>query len=172
MTKAFALDIDGVLLKGSRVIPSARKALNLLNKYSIPWIVLTNGGGTSEKHRVSELSRKLGVKIETNRFLQSHTPYRDLVNNKNRILAIGGKQSAVRDVALEYGFPDVVTPQQLAAADPMMLAFPSLTSTMAGYNRMLDGRIDLAVPFDAIFVFHDSYDFSADIQLAIDMLLS
>lgn len=172
MTKAFVFDIDGVLLKGSKVLPGAAKALNLLNKYRIPWIVLTNGGGTLEKDRVAELSRRIEVPIKVEQFLQSHTPYKQFTGNHRRILAIGGKQASVREVALSYGFKDVITTQQIVAANPVIQAFPNLTATMAGYNRMLDGRVDITKKFDGIFTFHDSYDFSTDAQVVVDLLVS
>lgn len=38
----FVFDIDGVLLRGKKPIPSARAALDLLNDHSIPYIFLTN----------------------------------------------------------------------------------------------------------------------------------
>lgn len=172
MTKAFVFDIDGVLLKGSKVLPGAARALRLLRQNHIPWIVLTNGGGTSETDRVAELSQKLEIPVHEDQFLQSHTPYKQFVKNHNRILAIGGKQNSVRRLALGYGFQDVVTTQQIVAAQPIIQAFPSLTTTMAGYNRMLDGNIDLDRKFDAIFSFHDTYDFSTDAQIVVDLLLS
>ena len=63
-------DIDGVLIRGSQVIPQAKPALQALNKHQIPWILLTNGGGKSELDRVTDLSKRLEVPISEDKFVQ------------------------------------------------------------------------------------------------------
>lgn len=40
---AFAFDIDGVLKKGSTILPQARRALRLLEEEKVPFVLLTNG---------------------------------------------------------------------------------------------------------------------------------
>lgn len=60
---ALAFDIDGVLMLGSDAIPAGAKALQLLEKRKIPYILLTNGGGKWEHDRVAELSDRLGVNV-------------------------------------------------------------------------------------------------------------
>lgn len=171
MTKGFAFDIDGVLLRGGTVLPGARKALELLNTKRIPWIVLTNGGGKLEKDRVAELSQKLSVRISERCFLQSHTPFRDFVGKTDRILAVGGRQDCVKAIAQNYGFKEVVIPREIGEAVPEISPFPSWTSTLAGHKPLAQ-KLDVSKPFDAIFVFHDTYDMSFDSQIIIDLLLS
>lgn len=60
---ALAFDIDGVLMLGTNAIPAGAKALQLLEKRKIPYILLTNGGGKWEPDRVAELSDRLGVNV-------------------------------------------------------------------------------------------------------------
>jgi ribonucleotide monophosphatase NagD (HAD superfamily) len=60
---ALAFDIDGVLMLGTDAIPAGAKALQLLEKRKIPYILLTNGGGKWEPDRVAELSDRLGVNV-------------------------------------------------------------------------------------------------------------
>lgn len=38
-----ALDIDGVLLRGSKIIPRARDAMKLIHDHEIPHVFMTNG---------------------------------------------------------------------------------------------------------------------------------
>jgi len=167
--RAFAFDIDGVLLRGGRLLPGATKTLEKLNSRRVPWIVLTNGGGTLERDRCAELSERLGVKVDERQFLQSHTPFRDFVGANNRVLAIGGKQDSVRTVAETYGFKDVVMTRDITGSVPDVFPFRGLT----GLDARTDSRkIDPKKSFDAIFVFHDSYDISTDSQIVIDLLLS
>ncbi|KAL8692926.1 MAG: hypothetical protein Q9224_003860, partial [Gallowayella concinna] len=77
---AFAFDIDGVLLRSSNPLPRASQTLKLLQRLRIPFILLTNGGGKHEKERVAELSRLLAVPISPSMFIQSHTPFADLIH--------------------------------------------------------------------------------------------
>jgi ribonucleotide monophosphatase NagD (HAD superfamily) len=71
------ITIDGVLLRGSRVIPQARSALEKLRKRfqrkvfiehhiifrNIPFIFLTNGGGMLENEKAEDLEKKLEIKV-------------------------------------------------------------------------------------------------------------
>jgi ribonucleotide monophosphatase NagD (HAD superfamily) len=99
--------IDGVLLRSSGTIPGAAKALAFLHKNKIPYILLTNGGGKHEEARVQELSKKLGVPITEQNFVQSHTPFKNLVEGSatsealkdKTILVTGGDGDKCRKVA-------------------------------------------------------------------------
>lgn len=103
----FLNSIDGVLLRSSSPIPGASDALAYLYKHKIPFILLTNGGGKHESARVAELSKKLGVPLTEENFVQSHTPFRQLVEGSNEIqsledktiLVTGGDGDKCRQVA-------------------------------------------------------------------------
>jgi ribonucleotide monophosphatase NagD (HAD superfamily) len=60
---AFAFDIDGVLMLGSKAIAAGARALKTLEEKKIPYILLTNGGGKYEPDRVAELSHALGANV-------------------------------------------------------------------------------------------------------------
>jgi ribonucleotide monophosphatase NagD (HAD superfamily) len=68
---------------------------------------LTNGGGKHESTRVEELTKKLGVPLTEENFVQSHTPFKQLVDGsptlkslKNQtILVTGGDGDKCRKVA-------------------------------------------------------------------------
>lgn len=68
------------MLHVSKPIPGATEVLNFLNEYNIPFILLTNGGGKHETERVQDLASKLGVQLSTDNFVQSHTPFRELLD--------------------------------------------------------------------------------------------
>jgi HAD superfamily hydrolase (TIGR01450 family) len=99
--------IDGVLLRSSGIIPGAAQALALLHNNNIPFILLTNGGGKHESARVAELSKKLGVPLTEENFVQSHTPFKQLVDGDETIeslkdktiLVTGGDSDKCRKVA-------------------------------------------------------------------------
>ncbi|CAG8682074.1 11585_t:CDS:2, partial [Scutellospora calospora] len=59
------IDIDGVLIKGTTVVPETKSALQFLDgknklKKKIPFVLLTNGGGVTESRKAEELSEMLG----------------------------------------------------------------------------------------------------------------
>jgi ribonucleotide monophosphatase NagD (HAD superfamily) len=100
--------IDGVLLRSSRALPRAHQSLAFLQRNRIPFILLTNGGGKHEKDRVSELSHRLDVPLDTSMFVQSHTPFAELVQSTDDgreamkdkcILVVGGEGDNCRQVA-------------------------------------------------------------------------
>lgn len=102
--------IDGVLLKSSDPIPGASDALRYLDEHKIPFILLTNGGGKHESARVLELSKKLNFPLTEENFVQSHTPFKMLVEGTDEdpglrdktVLVTGGDGDKCRTVAEMY----------------------------------------------------------------------
>ncbi|KAL1884216.1 hypothetical protein VTK73DRAFT_5352 [Phialemonium thermophilum] len=188
---AFAFDIDGVLLHVAKPIPGASETLRFLNEHHIPFILLTNGGGKHESERVRDLSEKLGVPLTTDNFVQSHTPFRELVDGPDglrdkTILVTGGDADKCRAIAEGYGFRNVVTPADILVAEPAVFPFdPLLESVYASTSRPLPHPVyrpsalssstsasSTSLTIDAIFVFNDPRDWAVDIQIITDLLLS
>ncbi|KAK3956277.1 HAD-like domain-containing protein [Pseudoneurospora amorphoporcata] len=184
---AFAFDIDGVLLHVATPIPGAPEALKFLNENNIPFILLTNGGGKHETERVKDLSQKLGIELTTDNFVQSHTPFRQLVEGPNSlrektILVTGANAEKCRLIAEAYGFRNVVTPADILKAHPEVFPFdPLLDTVYTATARPLPKPVFTpgsgmnlkdALKIDAMFVFNDPRDWAYDIQLITDLLLS
>ena len=98
--------IDGVLLRSSKTTARAHRTLNYLQSHYIPFILLTNGGGTTEEKRVKDLSRMLNVQLNTSMFVQSHTPFAELAKGEGKenlkeknVLVVGGEGDNCRQVA-------------------------------------------------------------------------
>ncbi|KAI2470119.1 putative HAD superfamily hydrolase [Annulohypoxylon bovei var. microspora] len=176
---AFAFDIDGVLLHVAKPIPGATEALKYLHRHNIPFILLTNGGGKHETERVKDLSQRLGVELTTDNFVQSHTPFQELVHHGHHnaaglrdknILVTGSDAAKCRAIAEAYGFQHVITPADILAAQPHIWPFEPLTRELyAATARPLPSPNPV---IDAIFVFNDPRDWALDIQLIADLLLS
>ncbi|KAI3327247.1 HAD-superfamily subfamily IIA hydrolase [Xylariaceae sp. AK1471] len=194
---AFAFDIDGVLLHVAKPIPGATETLKYLQRHSIPFILLTNGGGKHERERVQDLSERLGVPLSVDNFVQSHTPFQELVNASwsedvsdghtqkvlqngsgsgklgladRNILVTGSDAAKSRLIAEAYGFRSVITPADILAAHPTVFPFEPLLGThYAATARPLPS---LDPKIDAIFVFNDPRDWALDTQIIIDLLLS
>ncbi|KAK7972815.1 HAD-superfamily subfamily IIA hydrolase [Apiospora saccharicola] len=172
---AFAFDIDGVLLHVAKPIPGATETLRYLQEHQIPFILLTNGGGKHEKDRVADLSSKLNVELSTDNFVQSHTPFQELVHgpeglqDKN-ILITGSDADKSRKIAETYGFKNVITPADILMAHPEIWPFePLMKERYAATARPLPSP---KPKIDAMFVFNDPRDWALDIQIISDLLMS
>ncbi|CCF59455.1 hypothetical protein KAFR_0H00460 [Kazachstania africana CBS 2517] len=165
----FVFDIDGVLLRGKNPIPSASKALSLLNDIKIPYILLTNGGGKLETERAKALSRTLNVEISPLQIVQCHTPFKTLANKFDRVLAVG--TPSVREVAEAYGFKDVVHQYDIVRYNKNITPFSALSrEQLMQYSKEIS-NLDTK-RFDAILVFNDPLNWAADIQIMCDLLNS
>ncbi|KAL2913820.1 hypothetical protein HK105_206699 [Polyrhizophydium stewartii] len=189
----FAFDIDGVLLKGRKVLHQATRSLSLLNDKKVPYILLTNGGGVTEARKAEDLSAKLGVSIRPEQVVLSHSPMRELAARyADKLVLVVGSDSC-KDVALSYGFTRPVLPAEVFAWNPAMWPFKSSEGIQArplGRRSLLEDRMSCSLlthrrpplqpctidftrePISAVLVFNDSRDWGRDIQIIIDLMRS
>ncbi|KAL2066950.1 hypothetical protein VTL71DRAFT_1374 [Oculimacula yallundae] len=172
---AFAFDIDGVLVHGDRLIPEGKRALEILNGdnelgIKIPHIFLTNGSGKIEAKRCAQLSQILHNPVSTEQFIQSHTPMSALAEYYETVLVVGGENYQCREVAKQYGFKDIIVPNDIYASQstiaPLREHFTAeqrATSTPRDFSK---------VQINAILVFSDSRDYATDLQIIMDLLQS
>ncbi|KAI7830326.1 HAD-like domain-containing protein [Gamsiella multidivaricata] len=165
-------DIDGVLIKGKQVIPQTRRALELLWENNVPYIFLTNGGGVPESEKAEELSKKLGVPVNPDHLIVSHSPMRSLVPQykDSNILVVGGKGSSCKRVAESYGFRRVVTPEEVHAVHPSACPISFCEARPVPFNK--EYLQNVGMPVEAVMVFHDSVDWGRDLQICLDALAS
>lgn len=174
---AFALDIDGVLLQGSRVLPEAKRALALLENENnslgikIPYILMTNGGGIGEAERCAKLTQQLGVNIRPTQFLQSHTILKALSPKfaNDPVLVLGGKFDNVRRVAEGYGYRKAYTTADVLAWNPSLWPFHDLSPAELQITKVVDFS---KTRFSAVFVFHDPRNWALDVQILCDVINS
>ncbi len=163
LAKGVVLDIDGVLLRGSSLLPQARESLARLVHADVPFVLLTNGGGEPEAVKALSLSKLLGVCIHPEQLIISSTPLRAHCKAAGlldrRVLILGCKD--VLGVARSYGLHRAVSGAQLKADDKTRYPFHAVEPLSLGKDR--------EEPFGAVFVLHDPADM-ADFQLAIDVL--
>ncbi len=166
---AFAFDIDGVLIRGSKPLIEATKALNLLNQNDIPFILLTNGGGKLEIERTNELSKKLNIMISKDQIIQSHTPFKNLINNFKNVLIIGGtdENDKTRNVAKNYGFKNVIRTIDIIKNNSKIWPFHRFT-----FEQLNEIKFQEIPKIDCILVFNDSRDLGCDLQIILDLLIS
>ncbi|KAL5507090.1 hypothetical protein ACEPAH_6546 [Sanghuangporus vaninii] len=175
---AFAFDIDGVLIRGQQALPQAKRALKMLDGgnelgIKIPYILITNGGGTSETIRCQRLSNVLGVenKISTNQYMQAHTIYKTVAHEyaDKPVLVLGGRPGAIPRVAEEYGFRKAYSPLEIKNWNPSIWPFHDLTEEEKEFVNSRPG-FDPTTRFAAIFVFHDPRNWAFDAQISLDVV--
>lgn len=154
-----------------------------------------------ETQRVNELSKLLKVSLSLKNFVQSHTPFQQLVHGSGSteglenkvVLVVGGREDGCRKVAeryanmhvtlhiwvltdFRYGFKNVVTPGDIFTADTSIWPFcsPSKYKSLAKPlpTPMLKDNPEGSLKIDAILVFNDPRDWALDIQIILDLLLS
>ncbi|KAG6040400.1 hypothetical protein E4U41_000644 [Claviceps citrina] len=189
---AFAFDIDGVLYRGGQGIPGAREMLRSIRAKDIRYVFLTNGGGAHEDDKVASLTRRLGLSLDEDvirdRVILSHTPMRAWADEvkKQTVLITGHRPETARQIANEYGFSRAVTPADLIHDNHNLYPFDGLKDTLHSEFRPLpDGKSASAVtdPYstdvaphalkiDQILIWNDPRDWSLDIQVIHDLLVS
>jgi HAD superfamily hydrolase (TIGR01456 family) len=171
-----ALDIDGVLIRGSHLLPHARPALQMLFDSQIPTVFLTNGGGITEQQKAADLTKKIGFPISSQHLILSHTPFKQYVPRykESSVLIIGGNECL--KVANSYGFRNALTSSMLHSSFPDI--YP-LKSSQLSPQRILDSKQnpnprsldrDSLNTIEAAFVFAESCDWGLDIQILTDLL--
>ncbi|KAI0386592.1 HAD-superfamily hydrolase [Hypomontagnella monticulosa] len=172
---AFVFDIDGVLVKGRKPVPGARETIQLLQRLGIPFIFLTNGGGHTEAAHVAKLAMRIDVQLDAQQFVQSHTPFYDLVPKyeDETVLVLGGSGQQIRELAQAYGFRKVVTSSDLLAQFPHIHPFPEMTGAHhAEHARINDLTRVSGTRIAAILVWTSPRDWCLDLQVVMDLLLS
>lgn len=173
---ALAFDIDGVLVRGKIPIPSGKVALDLLKANNIPFIMLTNSGGHHEEIHSSRVGERVGTAIEEDQFVQSHTPFKLVIEHyKNQwVLVLGGSKDQIKDLAAAYGLnPDMIlTTSDVQKHYPLINPFPEVTlAHHSMYGKIRDGFTEKD-RIGALFVFSCPRDWCLDLQICLDLLLS
>ncbi|PTB76859.1 hypothetical protein M440DRAFT_19182 [Trichoderma longibrachiatum ATCC 18648] len=167
--------------------------LRKIRAHDVRYVFLTNGGGTHEDAKVKSLSKRLGLSededVIRNRVILSHTPMRgwdEQIKKNGTVLITGSHPEIARKVANEYGFARAVTPADIIAANDKVYPFDNLRESLHRESRPLpDGKVvsndidpyskDIpadALKIDQILVWNDPRDWSLDIQVIHDLLIS
>ncbi|KAI8114238.1 hypothetical protein M9434_002364 [Picochlorum sp. BPE23] len=170
----FCFDIDGVLTKGSRALPEAQRALEILHnsngKPRMPVAYLTNGGGVTEGDRSKQLASMFGIQIDPEQMILSHSPFRKLSSNfqSKPVLVVGRGDS--QHVARHYGYSHIISSKQLIERNPSCVPFMNAESMHADSEGVpLYGTEQN--PIEAIMIFTDPSDWYLEIQVILDLLL-
>ncbi|CAG8439784.1 7370_t:CDS:10 [Ambispora gerdemannii] len=173
------LDIDGVLIKGRKALPQAKKALSFLSgenvlQKKIPFLLLSNGGGMTEAKKAADLTRTIDFPISPQQLVLSHTPMQSLVSKyqESMVLVVGGTGDLCAEVAKSYGFKRVVIPEDVLRWEPSIWPLAPIMKEIAEAPRYDFSKEAIQV----VMVLHDSYNcqyrWGRDIQIMLDVLQS
>ena len=163
-----AFDIDGVLLRGKQPVASAAAALRALQRASVPFVLLTNGGGYPEATKAAALSQLLDVEIAAEQVILSHTPMRELAADygDRLVLVVGKRYDQLRAIAAAYGFKRVITIEELHGQHPTLYGDvevdPALSARVEAWHA----------PIHAVLALTDPVLWGRELQLTCDVLRS
>ncbi|KAM7115049.1 haloacid dehalogenase-like hydrolase domain-containing 5 isoform 1-T1 [Molossus nigricans] len=169
-TFGFLLDIDGVLVRGHRVIPAALKAFRRLvsaqGQLQVPVVFVTNAGNILQHGKAQELSALLGFKVEPDQVILSHSPMKLFSQYHEKLMLVSGQGPLVEN-AQELGFKNVVSVDELRVAFPVLDMVdlqrrPKTTPLPRNGFPTIEGVLLLGEPVR----------WETSLQLIIDVLLS
>ncbi|XP_072655737.1 haloacid dehalogenase-like hydrolase domain-containing 5 isoform X3 [Canis lupus baileyi] len=169
-TFGFLLDIDGVLVRGHRVIPAAleafRRLVNSRGQLRVPVVFVTNAGNILQHSKAQELSALLGFEVEPDQVILSHSPMKLFSQYHSKRMLVSG-QGPVVENARVLGFENVVT------VDELRMAFPVLD--MVDLQRRPKStplpRNDFPA-IEGVLLLGEPVRWETSLQLIIDVLLS
>ena len=86
-------DIDGVIVRGKTVLPTAPEAFSLLwdraeSRWRVPTIFVTNAGNTLRQEKADKLSDWLGIPVTEDQVVMSHSPLKMFTEYHNKHVSI------------------------------------------------------------------------------------
>ncbi|XP_062589403.1 haloacid dehalogenase-like hydrolase domain-containing 5 [Saccostrea cucullata] len=166
----FLFDIDGVIKRGKRILPSAREAFQLLTdesgKFRLPVVFVTNAGNTFRQTKADELSELLGIKISTEQLVMSHSPLKMFKRFHNMHTLICG-QGPIEGIARDLGFTNITTVDQLREL------FPYLDMVDHSHRKVEPCPVKFAnfKPIEAVVLFGEPNQWDSKLQLIVDVLV-
>ncbi len=117
---AIACDIDGVIHRSYKAIPGALEALLRVKETKIPFIMLSNGGGSIEEEKVEVINDMLGSAGLFNKddVILCHTPLKELVPKYRGKWIMTNGLGNCHDIAKHYGYERIITTEEYSSYFP------------------------------------------------------
>nr|CAB3229627.1 cat eye syndrome critical region protein 5 [Phallusia mammillata] len=165
-------DIDGVLIRGKKAIPAAKKAfkqklVNKDGKFRVPTVFVTNAGNALAQTKAEQLSTLLEVEITSEQVMMSHSPLRMFDEFHDKCVLLSG-QGPVDKIAERIGFQNTITIDQIRSA------FPNLDMVDHQRRPKLPPHApsDTFPKIEAVVLFGEPVRWETNLQLIIDILLT
>ena len=198
---AIAFDIDGVFKYGREWSKDGLRALQKVTEAKMPFVFVTNGGGgLTEASYAESMSSKIraasslpekertDVIIDENRMVLSYTPWQSQLAPslaEGAVLIIGDPKEKVLQVAHNYGIKYAVHYSDYAVKhyniNPFRgaregghshtaVATTAVSNAEGAKRTACEGADEL--PFEAVLVMCDPYEWYEAVQVGVDVLCS
>lgn len=177
LSSSFGLlvDIDGVLIRGSRTIPGTVEAFDKLSDHKgnlkHPVVFLTNGSYRSEDAKAEELSEKLKVNIRGDQIVLVNTPLKTFTDWHDRNVFFAGQGSSLCTAARDLGFKNPVTISDVLRDIPMFNVI-SHRNRLALDSGVLPDKLPDYFPIHGIVIANTPVDWDSHVQFLLDLLLT
>lgn len=183
-------DADGVLRLGNTGVPQAKETIKLLRKLKLPFRIVTNGCGDTEKAKAYQFSRNIGLpkkyELKEKEVILSHTPMKIPLRKASKEdfhkfpLIVG--HGKMHDIMKSYGIKRYITDIEYATifshiipanwARPLFKDKKKARTIKERVQRRL--KVDLSHPLciNSIFQVADVLRWEIPLQLCCDILIS
>ncbi|XP_015594726.1 haloacid dehalogenase-like hydrolase domain-containing 5 [Cephus cinctus] len=163
-------DIDGVIVRGKRLLPPVPEAFKRLQgdngKFRVPTVFVTNSGSALRSEKAADLSKWIGFEVSEDQVIMAHSPLQMFKQFHNRQFLISG-QGPVREIAKELGFKKTTTMEELVQN------FPSLDYINVTKRNPRCGPVDPSFPqIEGIVLFSEPINWETSLQLMVDLLMT
>lgn len=162
-------DIDGVLVRGKKLLPRTRDCLKMITdpngNFIVPTVFLTNAGNEMRSSKATKLSSLLGVDVKPEQVVMSHSPLRIMNQFHNKRCLISG-QGPIIEIAKNLGFKSVITVDELRQYYPQL---DVVDHKRRNFKPCVLSRY--FPPIEAIILFGESIRWETNLQLLIDVLM-
>lgn len=163
-------DIDGVIVRGRRVLPFAREAFSNLvdekGKFRVPTVFVTNAGNVMRHQKAQQLSSWLGIEVGEDQVVMSHSPLRMFKQFHNKHVLVSG-QGPTTDIARAVGFT------KITSTDNLRNAFPALDAVDHKRRQTVPCGFEKYYPrIEAVVMFGEPVRWETSLQLILDVLMT
>jgi len=173
-TFGIMFDIDGVIMRGARVLPQAQRAFKLLsdeNGFRVPTIFVTNAGNCLSQMKADQLSQNLGLQITEEQVVMAPSPLKLFKEfHDKHVLVVG--QGPVGEIAENLGFKKVTTMEEYRLVFPTLDAVDHERRKSIPYGLQSNSSSDFFPRIEAIVLFGEPTRWETSLQLLIDTLMT
>ncbi|XP_070558672.1 haloacid dehalogenase-like hydrolase domain-containing 5 [Ptychodera flava] len=163
-------DIDGVLMRGRRVLPEAidafKKLTDTTGSFRVPVVFVTNAGNSLRQDKAKQLSANLRVQVSAEQVVMSHSPLKIFEQFHDKHILVCG-QGPIKDIAKFLGFKNITT------VDEFRECFPLLDMVDHKRRKSAPCAFEAFFPkIEAIVLLGEPVRWETSLQLILDCLLT
>uniref|UniRef100_A0A2P2I1D4 Cat eye syndrome critical region protein 5-like n=1 Tax=Hirondellea gigas TaxID=1518452 RepID=A0A2P2I1D4_9CRUS len=163
-------DIDGVIVRGRDVLPTApaafRKLLDKHGRFRVPTVFVTNAGNALRNEKAEQLSHWLNLEIDEDQVIMAHSPLKLFGHFMSKHMLVSG-QGPVYEIAYNLGFRNITTMEVLRQA------YPQLDCVDQKRRSLQPPSVKHRVaPIEGLMLFGEPVRWETSLQLLLDVLMT